>query len=154
MQSSVAITRFSGSNEFLLGQVVNLQEEVFGNKRPARQVELQEAILRPEENVVFLAIAKGRVRGFVSATRSPRMGRWTIRGIGVHETFRGSGIGSALLRHMINHVNGSMNEILVSHVAKDNMASLRLHEKQGFQIDSDARACGTSMLTTRLVSLP
>jgi len=85
----------------------------------------------------YVAIIKNEVAGWVAL--SPVSSRCVYAGVAevsiyISGTFRGMGIGSQLLKHVISESEKSNIWTLQSGVFPENTASMRLHENEGFRL--------------------
>ena len=86
----------------------------------------------------LVASADGRVAGYAygSAYRTREGYRWTVEdSIYVDAAYRGRGIGASLLRELIARCEaGGWRQMVAVIGDGSNLASIRLHEAQGFRI--------------------
>ena len=85
---------------------------------------------------VLVAEVEGMVAGFGSFGdwRVPTGYAWTVEhSVYVEQAFRGRGIGSAMLRALIERARAIGKHVMIGGVDADNVASLALHEKLGFR---------------------
>ncbi|MET1056616.1 MAG: N-acetyltransferase family protein [Pedobacter sp.] len=88
-------------------------------------------------NLRYVAIIKNEVAGWVAL--SPVSSRCVYAGVAevsiyISGTFRGMGIGSQLLKHVISESEKSNIWTLQSGIFPENTASMRLHENEGFRL--------------------
>ncbi len=83
-----------------------------------------------EEDVVLLAEHRGRAVGFCHAVEEDR--RVVLQGLGVEESARGQGIGTALMEKLIEVFSGS-DKPMVLHTNLGNSA-MELYHHYGFRI--------------------
>ncbi len=85
----------------------------------------------------FVAVLNDEIKGWVAL--SPVSKREVYRGVAeisiyVGENFRGQGIGSKLMKHLIKHAKKEGIWTLQANVFSENEASLKLHLQHGFRI--------------------
>jgi ribosomal protein S18 acetylase RimI-like enzyme len=82
-----------------------------------------------DPELVFLAESDGRLAGAAVC--------WTsafVKDIVVHETWRGRGIGEALLRHIFGTFAARGHQAVELKVESSNLGALRLYERVGFRV--------------------
>jgi putative acetyltransferase len=118
---------------------------------PWRTLEQQRARLEPDPNVHRLvAEVEGRVVGMLGLHLEPSPRRRDCAGFGmaVHDAYQGQGIGSALLKAMIELADDWLGLRRIElQVFTDNTAAVHLYEKFGFVVEGTlkqyARRAGT-----------
>jgi L-amino acid N-acyltransferase YncA len=94
---------------------------------------------------VLVAVENGAVVGFASfgEFRSWPGYRFTVEHtVHVDSEFRGRGVGSALVRELIERARAAGKHVMVGGVDAENMASLRFHERMGFERVAHFREVG------------
>lgn len=87
----------------------------------------------------------GRLLGFASygTFRAFPAYKYTVEhSVYVHREARGNGIGLALLKMLIERARVQQLHVLVGAIDRDNVASVRLHEKLGFELAGTVRQVG------------
>lgn len=85
-------------------------------------------------DVMFVAKDNDRIIGDATLNRLPRrMKHRGDLGISVLRKYWNNGIGSRLLREIINFAKGNSFEVIDLQVRSDNVAAIHLYEKFGFQ---------------------
>lgn len=106
------------------GWSITVQEEIKHLKQ----------IKNSTDDVVFLAKLNGKIIGDASLSRLPRrMQHRGDFGISVIREYWNQGIGSQLLRAIINFAKDNSFSIIDLQVRSDNIAAIHLYEKFGFQ---------------------
>lgn len=85
----------------------------------------------------FAAEENGKVVGYVASQTVPSMhgvDLW-IEYIVVQQSFRGRGIGTALLRRLVEYARSTGIDRIYAFINPDNEASIRLHFSAGFSVD-------------------
>ena len=82
---------------------------------------------------MFAVISGGQIVGSVSLREQSRS--IVSAGIDILDSERGKGLGSEAFSLLIQHASGNGYRIILDQVRKDNTASIRLHEKLGFESD-------------------
>jgi L-amino acid N-acyltransferase YncA len=74
----------------------------------------------------------------------PKVGyRYTVEhSVYVDGAARRGGVGSALLGALIDHATAAGIHVMIGGIASDNIASIRLHERFGFQVTGHLRQVG------------
>jgi 8-oxo-dGTP pyrophosphatase MutT (NUDIX family)/RimJ/RimL family protein N-acetyltransferase len=85
----------------------------------------------------IMAMAFGRIVGFVRVWHSPHNDKWMNDGMVVLPEHRNRGVGHRLVVEAGNLSKGLGAECLYFHTWKDNYPSIRVHEKAGFERVSD-----------------
>jgi len=88
-------------------------------------------------NLRYIAVIDGAIAGW--AVLSPVSSRCVYAGVTevsvyIHESYRGKGVGQALLQKLINESEANNIWTLQSGIFPENTASIALHEKLGFRI--------------------
>ncbi|WIB64342.1 MULTISPECIES: GNAT family N-acetyltransferase [unclassified Curtobacterium] len=94
---------------------------------------------------VFVAEADGAVAGYVTygPWRENPGYRWTVEdSIYLDARFHGRGIASTLLGAAIDHAVRAGRHVMIADIASDNAASIRLHQRFGFEHVATVREVG------------
>ena len=94
---------------------------------------------------VLVAELEGRVIGFGAYGEfRPKPGyRHTVEhSVYVDANERRHGVGSALLAALIEHATAAGLHVMIGGIASDNIASIRLHERFGFEVTGHLRQVG------------
>jgi putative acetyltransferase len=106
---------------------------------PFRSVESRRARLQPDPNTHYLvAVVDGRVVGALGLhlEQNPRRRDCAWFGMSVHDDFQGQGVGSALMRAMLDLADNWLGlRRLELTVYTDNAPAVHLYEKFGFKIE-------------------
>ena len=97
---------------------------------------------QPRGSYQLVAVVDGRVVGTLGlqVPQAPRRSHTASFGMAVHDDFQGQGIGSALLKAMLDLTDNWLGlRRLELFVYTDNPAAIHLYEKFGFQIEGTAR---------------
>lgn len=89
------------------------------------------AELSKENSRFFVAITKNEVSGYIGANNI--LGEVYIDNIAVFYNYREFGIGTALLKHLINASEKENCDFLTLEVRESNTPARRLYEKLGFE---------------------
>ena len=89
------------------------------------------AELAKENSRFFVAITKDEVSGYVGANNV--LGEVYIDNIAVFYNYRGFGIGTALLKHLINVSKDEKCDLVTLEVRVSNTPARNLYEKTGFK---------------------
>ncbi len=89
------------------------------------------AELEKENSRFFVAITKNEVSGYIGANNV--LGEVYIDNIAVFYNYRGFGIGTALLKHLINVSKEENCDLLTLEVRLSNTPARKLYEKLGFK---------------------
>ena len=89
------------------------------------------AELTKENSRFFVAITKNEVSGYIGANNV--LGEVYIDNIAVFYNYRGFGIGTALLKHLINVAKEENCDFVTLEVRESNTPARNLYEKLGFQ---------------------
>ncbi len=93
-----------------------------------------ERLENSDDDVMFVAKDNGRIIGDASLNRLPRrMKHRGDFGISVLREYWNLGIGSRLLREIINFAKDNSFEVIELQVRSDNAAAIHLYEKFGFE---------------------
>lgn len=90
------------------------------------------ACLDHNRRMYILAERGQEVIGFLRLWHSPYIDEWVIDGLVVSPMHRRRSIGCHLLEHALQLASQSGATSVIAHICRDNVASLRLHEKLGF----------------------
>jgi L-amino acid N-acyltransferase YncA len=85
----------------------------------------------------FAAEEDGKLVGYVASQTVPSMhgvDLW-VEYIVVQQSFRRRGIGTALLRRLVEYAKNSGMDRIYAFINPDNEASMKLHSKAGFNVD-------------------
>lgn len=88
------------------------------------------------KHIIFGALENENIIGIIGCSAEQgvkRQHRCSIFSMYVEDQFRGQGIGSGLLRHMLDHVKGQYIQCHLGVVA-DNAAAIQLYKKLGFEV--------------------
>lgn len=110
----------------------------FGAEGLPISVESEAAYIAQLENsqndIMLVAKARGKIIGNASLNRLPRrMGHRGDISVAVVREYWNKGVGSRLLRQLIDFARENVFEILDLQVRSDNLPAIRLYEKFGFQ---------------------
>jgi putative acetyltransferase len=97
---------------------------------------------RDPDGVELVADSNGRAVGHLGLmlNRNPRRKHVATFGLCVHPDFHGQGVGSALLREMVNLCDNWLNIMrLELSVASGNARAIALYERFGFEKEGEAR---------------
>ena len=97
---------------------------------------------QPRGSYQLVAVVDGRVVATlgVHVPQAPRRSHTASFGMAVHDDFQGQGIGSALMRAMLDLTDNWLGlRRLELFVYTDNQVAIHLYEKFGFQIEGTAR---------------
>jgi dTDP-4-amino-4,6-dideoxy-D-galactose acyltransferase len=83
---------------------------------------------------VFCYMIDDKPKGLVTLDRKDGMG--TIGLVAIHEECQNRGVGSLMMRHVINYAQQSRCEHLSVATQLNNLPACKLYEKNGFKIDS------------------
>jgi putative acetyltransferase len=96
----------------------------------------------PRGSHPLVAVVDGRVVGMLvlHVEQGPRRGHAAHFGMAVHDDFQGRGVGSALVRAMLDLADNWLGLRRVElAVYTDNQAAIHLYEKFGFEMEGTAR---------------
>ena len=85
----------------------------------------------------IMALAFGRIVGFIRVWNSPHNHKWMNDGIVVLPGHRNKGVGHQLVCEAMNLAESMGAPSMYFHTWKDNYASIRIHEKAGFHRVTD-----------------
>lgn len=120
--------RIEPMNETHLKDLVLLEKQCFSV--PWSENALR-AELAKENSRFFVAITKNEVSGYIGANNV--LGEVYIDNIAVFYNYRGFGIGTALLKHLINVSKDENCDFLTLEVRVSNKPARKLYEKLGFK---------------------
>ncbi len=80
----------------------------------------------------IVAESEGTIVGFIRLWHSPHVDEWFNDGMVVSPAFRRQGIGRCLLQQALQLAIRMGAFSVIAQIGKDNIASIRLHEKAGF----------------------
>ena len=81
-----------------------------------------------------IAYSNKKIVGFIYFMRDKQNSlRWYLGDLSVSELYRRRGIALNLIQNGIEKIKGEQGEIIHTYIEKDNMPSIKLHEKLGFQ---------------------
>ena len=92
----------------------------------------------------IMAEAFGRIVGFIRVWHSPHNSKWMNDGMVVLPEHRNQGVGHRLVVEALRLAKDMGAECVYLHTWKDNLPSIRIHEKAGFQrvTDTFVNSCG------------
>ena len=97
-------------------------------------VSIEEAVLQEKTSVHLAAFKDGEIIGDGSLTGLPRrMSHRAELGLSVKKAYWNQGVGSALMRRLIQYAEENGIELLSLEVRSDNIRAVRLYESFGFQ---------------------
>ena len=120
--------RIEPMNETHLKDLVLLEKQCFSV--PWSENALR-AELEKDNSRFFVAITKNEVSGYIGANNI--LGEVYIDDIAVFYNYRGFGIGTALLKHLISVSKNENCELVTLEVRVSNTSARKLYEKLGFQ---------------------
>ena len=109
---------------------------------PSREYWRRRITENPEVSYYLLAVVDERVVGMVSIDTYPRPRRKHAGAIGisVHEEWQGKGVGTALMRAILDLADNWLNlSRLELEVFADNEAAIYLYERFGFELEGTMR---------------
>jgi putative acetyltransferase len=110
---------------------------------PSREDWRRRLIETPESRYNLVAVIGDRVVGMISLDtfpNKPRRRHAGVIGICVHEEWQGKGVGTALIRAIVDLADHWVNLTrLELEVFADNETAIRLYERFGFQVEGTLR---------------
>lgn len=117
-----------------LGQIERIERESFGDDAFTRR-QLAYLITRAK-GVCFVALAAGKVAGYLSLLERPRFANMRIYSVATAPEARGLGIGQALLDKAVEYARERNAREITLEVSTANTAALALYRKRGFSMAS------------------
>ena len=96
-------------------------------------LEMEFASLDHESRAYVVAETDGVIAGFIRLWNSPHINEWVVDGTVVSPSRRRAGMGYALLLQAMDLATESGAPSVLAHVKKDNIPSISIVEKAGFQ---------------------
>ncbi|MBN2212289.1 MAG: GNAT family N-acetyltransferase [Sedimentisphaerales bacterium] len=119
------------------GNEYDLADEVHW-KNTLSHFEQEFAEFDGENNVFFIAEQAKKIIGFARGSRrKDKPEQWWLNGLEVLEDYRGRGIGTQLGQAIIDELSKPKISCLWAHIAKNNIASLKVAQKLGLRIITD-----------------
>ena len=120
--------RIETMNETHLKDLALLEKQCFSVPWSEKALRAE---LEKDNSRFFVAITKNEVSGYIGANNV--LGEVYIDNIAVFYNYRGFGIGTALLKHLIKVSEDENCEFITLEVRESNIVARKLYEKLGFQ---------------------
>lgn len=131
---NAAAERFSGESEYYALQMAEQDWYQY----------LNECFYKTKEVFVAVWMVEGKYASILRV--EPYMDGFIISGLETAPEFRGKGYGTKVLSGALHEIAGNV----YSHIRKENAASIRVHEKCGFQKCMDTAWCLDGSFTSQM----